>query len=299
MQTSARSAAPAFTNPRSRPPTCWPARRPVPQCGAAVHREDGVCSDCGATFCPRCLALTKDEDEQCPGCGLALYFACPDCGEQLLASTPICPSCDRLFARKCPSCGFTDLWGAPLDLPAVPQCLAGGKAADRANAESCRVAEVVIPVQVRCPQCGKRFDPAAGPCPECGQIVCPKCHARLFEDELVCHVLRHRGRHPLSQLPGPTLARHGRMSCVPSISLPAMRRGGGRRRDGVRILWRRSLHWPARAAAPKCRRCAEACPSCGLDLSGRCPKCQRATARWRGHLPGVRPIRSAPSAARP
>ena len=226
---------------------------PCPHCGSAVHREDGLCSECGASFCPRCLALTKDEDEQCPGCGLALYFECPDCGEQLLTSTPICPACDRLFARKCPSCGFTDLWGALLTCPQCHNALPAEKQ-QTARTPTASVAEIASRTQARCPQCGQRFDPGFRPLPEVqDKSLCPKCHARLFEDEWVCPQCGAPDRFPLSQLPGSTLARHNRVSRLSSVTLPAVWRSRGCRRDGVRNLWH-TIHLGLPALRRRSRR---------------------------------------------
>ncbi len=161
-----------------------------PTCGALIVAEDGVCSACGCTFCPRCLTPTQEEDRDCPKCDLELFFNCPDCGFELLASASICPSCDRLFARTCPHCQRA-IYAAPIECPGCHNALPAEKAALARPALGEVGAAIVVPKLVKCPNCETRFDATAGPCPTCDSIVCPKCHRLALENESVCMLLRH------------------------------------------------------------------------------------------------------------
>jgi len=229
-----------------------------------------MCGDCGSTFCPRCVALTGDDDERCAACRLELYFACPDCSERLLASTPICPSCDRLFTRKCPSCGFADIWGAPLD---CPQCHNALPAEKRLRPSGrlprwtglCRsepdVRSAANPLT-------RRLDLAPSVDKSCVPSVMHACSRTNWSVRAV--VPRSPSVAPDVR---PGFGRTVECSACHQFLCPNC--GAAVTKDDV------SCDFCGVQFTLACPRCgvevsttAETCPSCGLDLSGRCPKCR-------------------------
>jgi predicted amidophosphoribosyltransferase len=162
-------------------PTC-------PRCGTRIYLGDPACATCGQLLCPRC-GTPADPDkeeanpERCPGCDLALTFACPECGMELLAGAGMCPDCGLVFIRRCPTCGES-LFHAPDRCPHCDQAVIHQQR-PTARSLSRRVGTLLVR-WVACPVCRTQFVPSAGVCPGCGSRLCGECHLLLLPEETTC-----------------------------------------------------------------------------------------------------------------
>jgi predicted amidophosphoribosyltransferase len=155
-----------------------------PSCDAPVILEEGFCRDCGQPFCTMCQQPIDEEDEQCPHCGVQLYFDCSQCGFELTAGTEICPNCNTLFPSHCTNCG------RPLEQGDIG-CLHCETRVSVRQRHSARVLHRLpgdgrVVQIVACPQCGEQFDSVLGACPKCGFKLCQLCQIHLDADERFC-----------------------------------------------------------------------------------------------------------------
>ena len=156
-----------------------------PDCESEVYLTDGFCRHCGRLFCGKCGCPIGDEDELCPKCQTALYFACPNCVMELTAGTEICPNCNVTLPNYCQYCHAETIPGE-LD---CPKCHRPAKLRVRAGAATAYVLPTESGALLRiivCPKCSEKFNLAEVVCPNGDFRICPNCRVDLDEDETIC-----------------------------------------------------------------------------------------------------------------
>ena len=155
-----------------------------PNCATELYIEDGFCNECGQSLCTSCGQSVDDGDKSCPACGVKLFFSCPLCDFELMASTEMCPNCNALFPTVCSHCGGT----VQASDTECPSCRRPLTIQSRQSARTIRTFLVggQLIRMVACPGCGRHSNPAKGPCPNCGIRVCAGCQLILFAEERIC-----------------------------------------------------------------------------------------------------------------
>lgn len=86
-------------------------KQPCIHCGAYIEGDARYCPSCRSMspfgyLCPTCLRPVQKEQPICPGCGRALYIACPTCGKPTFTQER-CEQCSASLMIICgnPRCG--------------------------------------------------------------------------------------------------------------------------------------------------------------------------------------------------
>ena len=80
-------------------------KQPCLHCGYWLDTAEAFCPSCGSHSpfgyaCPQCLHAIQKDWRLCPGCGRALYIACPHCGQPCFVEDN-CEACGQTLMVRC------------------------------------------------------------------------------------------------------------------------------------------------------------------------------------------------------
>jgi predicted amidophosphoribosyltransferase len=132
-----------------------------PNCAYSLNEIDGVCPQCGKTYCPECGAFLADEANYCPVCGIEFASYCSSCDEEVPNDATVCPHC-----------------GAPLEEPQL---------VDDSEIDL-KPINLILPAQYsgECPLCASPVFLEDGYCGQCGATFCSHCGTSIDEEDETC-----------------------------------------------------------------------------------------------------------------